>query len=149
MSRMRALLSAALAVVALAMVAACGGGEEEPSVTVTTPEATSTASRTPRPTSTPPPSQTPSADAVEAISALKEFVEESGYPEDATFARLRIPTLGVDTPVRSRFVGGDGVMPDPVGPADAIWYEMRVRKSVGGGTRVAVRVCIGGRPKHK
>ena len=138
MSRTRALLLPALAIVAAVALVACGGGGDDPTPTETatatesTPTPTPTTSRTPSPTATPRPSQTESADAVQAISGLKDFIDGYGYPSDATFAELRVPKLGVDAQVASRFVGGDGVMPNPEGPAEVIWYDMSLWQGMGG-----------------
>ena len=55
-----------------------------------------------------------------------------GFPPDATFAQLRIPALGVDAAVASRFVGGDAKMPNPQGPADVVWYDLTAWPGMGG-----------------
>lgn len=129
---------AILAIVAAAFLVACGG-DDDPTPTITTPSSTATegttsptASRTPRPTTTPRPSQTASAEAVSSIRSLNEFISEHGYPPDANFAQLRIPKLGVDASVANRVVGGDGVMPDPQGPADVVWYDLSGWSGMGG-----------------
>jgi hypothetical protein len=47
----------------------------------------------------------------------------SGSGEYALGDRLVIPAAGVNAPVSGRKVGGDGVMPDPVGYFNAVWYD--------------------------
>jgi LPXTG-site transpeptidase (sortase) family protein len=121
---------AALAV----LVSACSGSEAT-EVVVSTPTATQT--NTPTPTSTRTPTSTPVAiptedPEAEVVRGLQEFLNEYGYPGDAEFARLRIPTLGVDSLVGSRFVGSDGVMAAPGGPGDVIWYDMSLWPGMGG-----------------
>lgn len=131
----RALLLPALAILAAVALVACGGDERPPAEAATPTEATSTPAPptgTPRATSTPRPSQTASAEAIDAISGLNDFIEGYGYPADATFAELRIPKLGVDAQVASRYVGGDGVMPNPEGPAEVVWYDMSLWPGMGG-----------------
>lgn len=117
------------------LLAACGGSEEQPAeIIIETPAPTPTA--TPRPTRTPTPSPTETATAllegIPSVTSLTRFIADHGYPEDATFARVRIPVLGVDARVASRYVGGDGVMPNPVGPADVIWYDLSAWSGLGG-----------------
>lgn len=133
--------SSILAVVALAvagLVLGCGGGGDNPTptITITSPSTTVSApaptETTPRATSTPRPSQTASAEAVASLSKLTDFVDQYGYPADATFATIRIPKLGVDASVASRAVGGDGVMADPEGPAEVIWYDLSGWPGMGG-----------------
>jgi hypothetical protein len=47
----------------------------------------------------------------------------SGSGEYALGDRLVIPAAGVNAPVSGRKVGADGVMPDPVGYFNAVWYD--------------------------
>lgn len=131
----RAVAAVGVAVLAVVGLVGCGDGEAAPGLSVTRPpeeSASATPSRTPAPTQTPRPSQTPSAEAMEAISGLSTFISDYGYPSDATFAHLRIPKLGVDAQVASRTVGLDGVMPDPEGPAEVLWYDMSAWDGMGG-----------------
>lgn len=117
-------------------LAACSGrAEEQPAeIIIETPAPTPTA--TARPTRTPTPTPTETAEAllegIPSVTSLTTFIAEHGYPEDATFARVRIPVLGVDARVASRYVGGDGVMPNPVGPADVVWYDLSAWSGLGG-----------------
>jgi LPXTG-site transpeptidase (sortase) family protein len=138
MSFTRALVLSVLVIAASAALVACGGGDgdgDQPTVVISTPVATGEPvgwQRTPTATSTPRPSQTASADAVQAITGLNDFVSDYGYPSDASYARLRVPRLGVDARVSSKYVGGDGVMPNPAGPADVVWYDLAGWPGMGG-----------------
>lgn len=132
-----------LGVMALALVVACAGGDEPPTATATaTVTATATRTASASPTATKTATRTPTASATVAsaeeapqatvVNNLQELISNYGYPSDATFARLRIPTLGVDSRVSSRYVGSDGVMPDPTGPASVVWYDMTAWGGMGG-----------------
>ncbi|MQC16600.1 MAG: class F sortase [Chloroflexi bacterium] len=130
-------LVAALAV----MLTACGGDDDPPpevAVATAEPTPTATATATPRPTRTPTATPEPTETATEAVegiasvTSLSTFVADYGYPSDATFARLRIPVLGVDAQVASRYVGGDALMPNPSGPAEVVWYDLSAWNNMGG-----------------
>ncbi len=69
---------------------------------------------------------------IDTPTDLDGFIEQFGYPADATFARLRIPVLNVDARVASRSVGADGQMPLPAGPADVAWYDLSTWPGLGG-----------------
>ena len=60
-----------------------------------------------------------------------ELVAAVGEPPDATFARMRIPKLGVDAGVSPRYVDGE-VMPTPDGPQNIAWYDMTDYPGMGG-----------------
>lgn len=131
---------AGIVLVLVLAVATLGAGTAPPRELVastssaTEPQATAvsaSATRTARPTSTAAPEQTAGPGAA-AIESLRQFVADYGYPEDANFADLRIPVLGVDAKVGSRYVGTDGVMPNPAGPADVAWYDMSAWPDMGG-----------------
>lgn len=62
---------------------------------------------------------------------IRDLVAEFGEPADATFARLRIPKLGVDAGVSPRYVDG-AVMPTPDGPQNVAWYDMSNYPRMGG-----------------
>ncbi|MEX2373634.1 MAG: class F sortase, partial [Dehalococcoidia bacterium] len=138
---------------AIVLVACSGGGDDDDPIDVTTPTATegattstATASSTPRATSTQ--TRTPTATSTEAtrtdqplptavagadvLSSLRDLVSDHGYPSGTDFARIRIPALGVDAQIGSRYVGTDGVMPDPGGPADVVWYDLSAWAGMGG-----------------
>lgn len=130
-------------ILALALLlAACGGGGDDDIVVTTptptpTPTSTGTGTGTPSatPSRTPSPSPTPTATEEprgEVVQSLRDLISSHGYPSDATYARLRIPTLGVDAQVSERFVGTDGIMPNPVGPAHVVWYDLSAFRGMGG-----------------
>jgi sortase (surface protein transpeptidase) len=136
-----------------AVVLIVGGSPAPAEVVVATPPPTATATVTPTSTATAsprpadPPTATPTPEAeptdtpaalpteapgVPTVRSLSAFVSEYGYPRDATFARLRIPSLGVDSQVAARTVGTDGNMALPGGPADVVWYDMSAWPGMGG-----------------
>ena len=84
-----------------------------------TPTSTATAIATPEPTETP--TATPEPDLT--VGSVSELVDLYGEPPDATYGRFRISALGVDAPLGTRHVSGDGVMPNPTGPGDVVWYD--------------------------
>lgn len=53
-----------------------------------------------------------------------EGMRQYGDPPGAGYARLRIPSQGVNASVVARTVGGDGTMSAPAGPADVVWYDL-------------------------
>ena len=144
----RAGLLASLAF-ALAFALGCGGGDD-PAVVVApvtatatpaaatpaapapaaspTPEATPTAEPTPTPT--PEPTAEPEDEGPALISNLRQLRETYGEAPDATLGRLRIPTLGVDAPLGTRYVGA--AMPNPTGPDDVVWYDFSGWEGLGG-----------------
>lgn len=91
-----------------------------------TPAPTATA----QPSATPTPTPTPEPDPV--VQSIGELAERFGEPPDATYGRFRIPAIGVDAPLGTRFVGGDGQMPNPTGPGDVVWYDFSDWEGYGG-----------------
>lgn len=65
------------------------------------------------------------ADSVDA------FTKKHGDPPDATYGRIRIPSISVNAPVSYRAVTGS-VMPDPSGPTDVAYYDMAKFPGLGG-----------------
>ncbi len=63
--------------------------------------------------------------------SIKDLVAQYGEPPDATFARLKIPKLGIDAGVSPRVVSG-AVMPTPDGPENIAWYDMSAFPGLGG-----------------
>ena len=137
--------AAAMLVVALVLVGASGGGATPSDVVVATPPpvVTETATATPRPARTPRPMATVTATAeameteevppgVPSVGSVSALVSQYGYPADATFALLRIPSLGVDARVATRHVGQGQNMPNPAGPADVAWYDLSAWNGMGG-----------------
>jgi LPXTG-site transpeptidase (sortase) family protein len=58
--------------------------------------------------------------------------------------RLRIPAIGVDAPFTIRVVGPDGVMPNPVGPEDVVWYDFSAWDGLGGAPGFGGNVVLSG-----
>ena len=137
-----------------------GGGGDDPAVVVapaaSTPAAASSPApastpapaapappeptATPEPTSTPEPTPTATPDADDGgdeaaagpvtIGNLGQLREAYGEAPDATLGRMRIPVIGVDAPLGSRYVGD--AMPNPTGPDDVVWYDFANWKGLGG-----------------
>ena len=66
------------------------------------------------------------------MRSLDELHKQYGEPKDASYGRLRIPSIGVDAPMGVRKVGKDGVMHDPSGPGDVVWYDFEKTLGLGG-----------------
>ncbi len=130
------ILGVACALGVTGVLAACSGGDGGVKVTPATatvaPTVASAPGETPPP-SVPTPKTTPGPDPGRApFRNLDDFLKEYDYPKDANFARIKIPAISVDARVASRTVGRDGVMSDPAGPADVIWYDMSGWQGLGG-----------------
>ena len=127
------LMVAAGLLVAATVASSCGGDDKD-SVRLLTPtpsvsaSATSTEVANPLPT----PKVTPPPDANKLYRNLDDFLKEYDYPSDANFGRIKIPAISVDARIASRTVGRDGVMADPSGPADVIWYDLGGWPGLGG-----------------
>lgn len=59
------------------------------------------------------------------------FTKKYGEPPDATYARIRIPSISVNAPVSYRAVTATE-MPDPSGPTDVAYYDMAKFAGMGG-----------------
>lgn len=129
-------LVAALVLVGGGIFAARSGGDGDGgdgSVRLLTPTPSPSATATEAVEPVPTPKVTPGPNPGRApFRNLEEFLKEYDYPKDANFARLKIPAISVDARVASRAVGRDGVMPDPSGPADVIWYDLGGWPGLGG-----------------
>lgn len=133
-------VAAVVAVVAITGLLSSGGGGDADAapVVVATPTPTPTpprivtATATPTPTPTAEPTATPTPEPTPSIATISELTERFGDPPDATLGRFRIPLLGVDAPLGTRFVGGDGQMAIPSGPADVVWYDFALWEGFGG-----------------
>lgn len=66
------------------------------------------------------------------VSSIEELHEVFGEPPDAVYGRIRISSLGIDAPIGQRHVGADGVMPNPTGPDDVVWYDFSSWPGLGG-----------------
>ena len=77
------------------------------------------------------------ADSVEA------FTKKYGDPPDATYARLRIPSISVNAPVSYRAVTGS-VMPEPNGPTDVAYYDLAKFPGLGGVPGAGGNAVFGG-----
>ena len=62
---------------------------------------------------------------------VAEFERAFGEPPGSDYGRIRIPSIGVDAPV-GLFVVDGNVMPDPQGPVDVAFYDMRHWEGMGG-----------------
>ncbi|MDA0270178.1 MAG: hypothetical protein O2798_06375 [Chloroflexi bacterium] len=67
-----------------------------------------------------------------APTALAAFTISVGLPDEATYGRIRIATIGVDTGIAPHLVSAEGEMPDPHGPADVAWYDFQHFPGMGG-----------------
>lgn len=121
---------AALCLLLLTLLAGCGG--KPAPVSVSSAAASPTPAETETATATPVPSPTKPPDPSVTVTSLAEFRKDYGDPPGANMGHLRIPLLGVDAPIGARVVGGDGVMPDPSGPTDTVWYEFSLWPGYGG-----------------
>lgn len=130
-------------VVAAVLLAGGGGTDAAPPVVVRTPTATPTSTVTSTPTVTPTatttstpqptPTETPEPTPEPVVKSIDELHAEFGEPPSATLGRMRVPALGIDAPLGQRSVGGDGQMPNPTGPSDAVWYDFADWDGFGGG----------------
>ena len=59
------------------------------------------------------------------------WTKKHGEPKGTDFARLRIPSIGVNAPVGSWGVTGNA-MPEPYGPTDVAWYDLSAFPGNGG-----------------
>ena len=55
-----------------------------------------------------------------------EGMRQYGDPPGADYARLKIPSQGVNAAVAALKVDSDGNMGSPAGPADVVWYNLSV-----------------------
>lgn len=85
-----------------------------------------------RRTESPSPRGTEAPSSGQVVTSVEELVRRFGWPPGTDFARLRIPLIGVDARVGARTVAGGGDMPNPIGPADVVWYDMSAFPGLGG-----------------
>ncbi len=72
------------------------------------------------------------AGASTTYTTLASLERDFGDPPGTTFARLQIPSLGVNAPVGQSVAGTDGNMSMPQGPADVMWYDLSQWYALGG-----------------
>jgi hypothetical protein len=139
-ARSSRLAIALVAFVALVTAACSSSSAGEVIVRTATPIPAVTATAAATATSTPTPTAiaTVIADASatptdsETITSLGALVKQFGDPPDSGYARIKIPVLGVDGPVRAALVGSDAVMTAPYNPVEVTWYDMRLFPGMGG-----------------
>jgi len=66
------------------------------------------------------------------VTNLEALHDLYGEAPDATWGRMRIPSLGVDAGISYRWVDTNGQMPDPSGPGDVAWYDFAGWSGYGG-----------------
>lgn len=117
------------------------GDNEETAIAATVATAAPSATAVPVATATtePTPAPTGSQAAIEQpraadTTAVSQPAPVSGYvgAQTALGDRLVIPSIGVDTPVSSAVVSPNGVMPDPSGYFNVVWYDFRNHPGLGG-----------------
>ena len=132
--------------VLVGVIALAGSGGQPASAPVSIVAATATPSPSPTPTPSPTPSPTatatetatptasPTPDAVpETITSVAQLTALHGEAPDATYGRVRIPSIGVDAALGTRTVGsGSSVMSNPSGPSDVVWYDLSEWGTLGG-----------------
>lgn len=69
--------------------------------------------------------------AARQADSVDAFTKKYGEPPDATYARIRIPSISVNAPVSYRAVTGS-VMPEPSGPTDVAYYDLAKFPGMGG-----------------
>lgn len=71
------------------------------------------------------------AAAPEQQDSVVDFARAHGDPPNTDFARMRIPSIGVDAPV-GRWLVDDSIMPEPYGPVDVAFYDLSQWLGLGG-----------------
>jgi LPXTG-site transpeptidase (sortase) family protein len=66
------------------------------------------------------------------VTSIQELHRLFGEPPDATFGRMRIPSLKIDAPLSTRAVGPGGQMANPSGPDDVVYYDFSGWRGYGG-----------------
>jgi LPXTG-site transpeptidase (sortase) family protein len=79
----------------------------------------------------------------EVIQSLDELTSKFGEPPDATYGRVRIPTIGVDAPLGMR-IAADGQLQDPSSPADVVWYDFGGNSGLGGAPGAGQNAVLAG-----
>ncbi|MDA0815876.1 MAG: class F sortase [Chloroflexi bacterium] len=63
--------------------------------------------------------------------SVAEFAATYGDPPNTDFARMRIPSIGIDAPV-GRWIVDASIMPEPYGPVDVAFYDLSDWRGMGG-----------------
>ena len=66
------------------------------------------------------------------VTSLEALHDLYGEAPDATWGRIRIPSLGIDAGISYRWVDANGQMPNPSGPGDVAWYDFAGWSGYGG-----------------
>ena len=74
---------------------------------------------------------------------MDAFTKKYGDPPDATYGRLRIPSISVNAPITYRAVTGS-IMPEPSGPTDVAYYDMSKFPGMGGVPGAGGNAIFGG-----
>lgn len=74
------------------------------------------------------PGATPTPRIQDSVAA---WTKKYGEPKGTDFARLKIPSIGVNAPVGAWAVKGNA-MPEPYGPIDVAWYDLTAFPGQGG-----------------
>jgi len=77
------------------------------------------------------------------VSSLEQLQSTYGEPGDATYGRMRIPSINVDAPLGKRAVK-DGQLPDPSGPGDVVWYDFGRNSALGGAPGMGANAVFAG-----
>ncbi|MBF6601094.1 MAG: class F sortase [Dehalococcoidia bacterium] len=113
-------------------LAAYGGGSGTPVQVRSGPSSTSTTTSTPSPA---PPTATPASAGVQTPVPPPGGAPPANYTRvqqrsgsgpgglNDTSMSMRIPSIGVNAQITSRTVGTNGVMGNPRGPWDVLWYD--------------------------
>ncbi len=88
---------------------------------------------TPDSTLTPTPTAAPAMEAASAgTPSSSAAADTNSAPASESGMRFKIPSIGVDAPVTTRVMGSDGVMGEPNGKDDVVWYDFSAFPGMGG-----------------
>jgi LPXTG-site transpeptidase (sortase) family protein len=127
-----ALSAVALVVLAVFVVAFRGGSFSGRDVLSDSITATPDSTLTPTATATATATVVMEAAAVTPSSGSTGQGSSSGGPASESGMRFKIPSIGVDAPVTIRLMGSDGVMGEPNGRFDVVWYDFSAFPGMGG-----------------
>lgn len=81
--------------------------------------------------------------AARQADSVDGFTKKYGDPPDATYGRIRIPSISVNAPISYQAVTG-AVMPDPDGPTDVAYYDLSKFPGMGGVPGTGGNAVFGG-----